>query len=353
MPADFPTVRTLVEEACRARAFPAAAVEVGTADTTLWRWATGRLMYDEQADPATTDTLFDLASLTKVLATTASAMRLIAARRLLLNSPVAAHVPDWRGRDREAVTIADLLEHTSGLAAWWDLYRRAGSRREVAHEIATLPLEYRPRSRSVYSDLGFILLAFVVEAAGERPLDVQFDELGLGPDLLFRPGADLRGRIAPTEDDRGWRGRLLHGEVHDENAWAIGGVAGHAGLFGTVGAVGAAARLWLRTLAEGTVLGEPWLLRRFLTPSRVPLSSRALGWDLMRPTSSCGTRLSRAAFGHTGFTGTSLWIDPVRDLYVVLLTNRVHPARSATQPDLLARLRPRVHDAVVEAVSQG
>jgi len=142
------------------------------------------------------------------------------------------------------------------------------------------------------------------------------------------------------------------GEVEDENAWALGGIAGHAGVFGTAPAGGAYAGLVLRTLTEETSLGEPWLLRRFLMPSRVPRSSRALGWDLMRPTSSCGHRLSASAFGHTGFTGVSLWIDPQKDVYVVLLTNRVHPTRPADPNDGLAKLRPLVHDAVMDALER-
>lgn len=349
---DFQLAEALIARAEAERAFPAAAIEVGRPDGALWRWATGALTYEEDAARATPDTIFDLASLTKVLATTPIAMRLVAGGRLLLNSPVSAYLADWRGRDRSAVTIGDLLEHASGLPAWWDLYRRGTTRREFAHEIATLPLEYRPRSRSVYSDLGFMLLGFVLEDVGGASLEAQFDAMGAGPDLGFRPASDVRARVAPTEEDRGWRGRLLTGEVHDENAWALGGVAGHAGLFGTVGAVGDYARLVLRTLREETSIGPPRLLRRFLTPSRVPGSSRALGWDLMRPTSSCGTRMSRSAFGHTGFTGTSLWIDPALDAYVVLLTNRVHPVRPEGQPDALAKLRPRVHDAIVDALTR-
>lgn len=143
-----------------------------------------------------------------------------------------------------------------------------------------------------------------------------------------------------------WRGRLLVGEVHDENTWALGGVAGHAGLFGTVAAVGAFARAVLATLDGQPVLARTDTMRRFIQPSGVPGSSRALGWDTMLPTSSCGTRLSPTAIGHTGFTGTSLWIDWERDLYVVLLTNRVHPTR---ENDAMRRVRPQVHDAVVEA----
>lgn len=349
---DFAAVAQLIDEARRARAFPACAIEVGRRDGVLWQWAAGTFTYEPASSAATPDTLFDLASLTKVLATTSVAMSLVRARRLLLTSPVASAVPDWRGADRAAVTIADLLEHASGLPAWWDLYRRGGTRREFAHEIAMLPLEYAPRSRSIYTDLGFILLGIVLEEAGGAPLDRQFDAAFDHPDLLFTPAPALRPRIAPTTDDRHWRKRLLTGEVEDENAWALGGVAGHAGVFGTAPAVGDYARLVLRTLSEPTALGDPWLLRRFLAPSRVPRSSRALGWDLMRPTSSCGHRLSASAFGHTGFTGVSLWIDPLKDVYVALLTNRVHPERPADPDDGLARLRPRVHDAVIDVLER-
>jgi CubicO group peptidase (beta-lactamase class C family) len=330
---DFASVRQLVADASAARAFPAAAIEVGRHDGVVWHWTHGRLTYADDSAPVTTETLFDLASVTKVIATTALAMRLMAQRLLLLNAPVASYVREWRGRDRERVTIADLLEHCAGFAAWSDVYRRAESRREFVHEIATMPLEYAPRSQSIYSDLGFILLGLIFEDIAGKGLDQQFaDHL--------------------AEDDRTVRGRLLVAEVHDENAWRLGGVAGHAGVFGTAAAVGRYARLVLRTLRTSTSLGEPWLLRRFLQQSTVPRSSRALGWDRMRATSSCGRQLTPAAFGHTGFTGTSLWIDPTLDLYVVLLTNRVYPNRPKDPNDGLARLRPPVHEAIVNAVSR-
>jgi CubicO group peptidase (beta-lactamase class C family) len=144
-----------------------------------------------------------------------------------------------------------------------------------------------------------------------------------------------------------WRGRLLTGEVHDENAWALGGVAGHAGLFGTAAAVGAFARAVLHTIAGDAVLASAATMREFITRVDVPGSSRALGWDTMLPTSSCGTRLSPTAVGHTGFTGTSLWIDWERDLYIVLLTNRVNPTRENTA---LRQLRPQIHDAIADAM---
>jgi CubicO group peptidase (beta-lactamase class C family) len=351
MPPDFAAVERLVAEARAARAFPAAAIEIGRHDRVVYQWAHGRLTYDDDSPPAAPDTIFDLASLTKVIVTTALTMRLVADRKLLLNAPIASYVSDWRGNDRARTTIADLLEHAAGFTAWSDVYRRAESRREFRHEIATMPLEYVPRSRSVYTDLGFILLGLILEDIDGRYLDDQFAETLGGPDLTYHLAKSDRSRIAPTEDDRRWRGRILVGEVHDENAWRLGGVAGHAGLFGTVPSVGRHARLVLTTLRSSTALGEPWLLRRFLQPTTVPRSSRALGWDRMRPTSSCGRRLTRAAFGHTGFTGTSLWIDPLLDLYVVLLTNRVHPNRPTEPNDGLALLRPLVHDAVVEAMT--
>jgi CubicO group peptidase (beta-lactamase class C family) len=347
---DFALVRQLVADANAARAFPAAAIEVGHHDRVLWQWTYGHFTYADDAPAVTIDTLFDLASLTKVIATTALAMRLVAERRLLLNAPVASYVNDWRGRDREQVTIADLLEHCAGFVAWSDVYRRAESRREFVHEIATMPLEYAPRSRSIYSDLGFILLGFILEDVAGKSLAEQFDDRLGGRDLTYKIEKSERSRTVPTEDDRALRGRLLIGEVHDENAWRLGGAAGHAGLFGTAPAVGRHARLVLTTLRTSTALGDPWLLRRFLRQSTVPRSSRALGWDRMRPTSSCGRRLTPAAFGHTGFTGTSLWVDPTLDLYVVLLTNRVYPNRPTDANDGLARLRPSVHEAIVDAL---
>jgi serine-type D-Ala-D-Ala carboxypeptidase len=346
---DFSAVARLLDTARAERAFPAATIEVGGRDGVIWQHATGRLTYADDAAETTIETGFDLASLTKVLATAPLLMQLVASRRVLLSTPVRILSSEWRGSDRHDVTLADLLEHCAGLTSWWDLYTRNNSAREFAHEIGQLPLEYLPRTRSIYSDLGFLLLGFIVAEVGRQPLAAQFDALLGDTGLTFRPPADRRLAMAPTEDDTAWRGRLLVGEVHDENAAALDGVAGHAGLFGSAAAVGAYARLVLQTLGGQTRLGPPWLLRRFLRKSRVPGSSRALAWDTMLPTSSCGTRLSRAAFGHTGFTGTSLWVDPIRDLYVVLLTNRVHPVRPADRHDALRRLRPQVHDAVVSA----
>jgi serine-type D-Ala-D-Ala carboxypeptidase len=364
----FLSAHAVLAAAIVEHAFPAAVLEVGNRQEVLWREAHGRPSQDPEAPETREDTVFDLGSLTKVIATTTLVMTLVEEGRLRLSDPVSRWLPDWRGRDRVHVTVEDLLAHTAGLTAWVPLYRDCAGRVEMESAICELPLEYRPRSQAVYSDLGFILLGFIVEDAGGAPLDDQFATVRnrMGADAASsptgfpnRPGADYgeplaftppplwRDRIAPTEVDT-WRGRLLVGEVHDENAWALGGVAGHAGLFGTVGAVGCFARAILDLRLGGKTragLARPETVARFTRRGRIPGSSRALGWDMMLPTSSCGTRMSREAFGHTGFTGTSLWIDPAADVYVVLLANRVSPSRVNDQIKIV---RPALHDAVME-----
>jgi CubicO group peptidase (beta-lactamase class C family) len=340
------------------RAFPAATAEIGGTGGPLWRRAFGALTYEPGAPDTTDGTIFDLASLTKAIATTTVAMRAVDAGSLALEDPVQRWLPDWRGADRGSVTIRDLLAHTSGLPAYLPFFRDHSGRVEIEPAICQTPLEYAPRTRSIYSDLGFILLGFILEdVAGPRATGrfdpsatfaAQFKRLAsyITPEpLTFNPPRHWRDRTAPTEVDS-WRGRLLTGEVHDENAWALGGAAGHAGLFGTASAVGAFARAVLHTIAGQDVLARSTTFREFIRRTDVPGSSRALGWDTMLPTSSCGTRMSATAIGHTGFTGTSLWIDWERDFYVVLLTNRVHPSRENNR---LKAIRPAFHDAVVEA----
>jgi CubicO group peptidase (beta-lactamase class C family) len=342
----FQRARAVLENGAASRVYPCAVAEVGRTGRALDTLTVGRLSYEPQAAAAGPFTLFDLASLTKVLATTHAAMRLVEQGRIDLAERVR-RLPAWRGEDRREVTVRDLMEHCSGLPAHRPYFARLSGRDAYECAISAEPLEYPPRSRSLYSDLGFILLGFVLEDAGGVPLDGQFDdwrECALGPAVRLRFGPADSEETAPTGEDR-WRRRILRGEVHDENAAALGGVAGHAGLFGTADAVGAAARWWLRLLAGEPSAGvSAATARRFISRSSVPGSSRALGWDTMLPTSSCGARLSPRAFGHTGFTGTSLWIDPAQDLYVVLLTNRVHPTREG---DAIQDIRRAFHDAVV------
>ena len=336
------------------RVFPGACVEAGSADGPAWSDAVGTLGYDADSPRVTAGTLYDLASLTKPIAAATVAMRLVEAGRLDLAATVAAHEPGWAGADREPVSIQDLLEHAGGLPAWAPLWKAHAGREAVVAAACGAPLAYPPRSRSVYSDLGFIVLGSVLERAGQAALDVLFDgivrpDAGAAIPLGFRPPPSVRGLTAPTRFSDA-RERLLVAEVDDDNAWAMGGVAGHSGLFGTAAAVGAFARTLMRARrgdpAAERQLASREVIRRFLAPSAVPGSSRALGWDLMRPTSSCGTQMSASAFGHTGFTGTSLWIDPEADLYAVLLTNRVHPAAGPNEP--MQAVRRAFHDALFE-----
>ncbi len=271
-------------------------------------------------------------------------------RRLRLEDRISRWISQWTASDRESITVQDLLEHCSGLPSHRKYFESLSGRAAFESAIASEPLAYPPRWQSIYSDPGFMLLGFVLEHAGGARLDSLFDtwrerELGEDVELTFLPSAPA-SRLAPTEITS-VDGEIL-GRVHDENAAALGGVAAHAGLFGTAGAVGRAARWWLNEIVDVTSPRKHAVVGRFLQKSSVPGSSRALGWDTMLPTSSCGTRLSAQSIGHTGFTGTSLWIDPARDLYVAFLSNRVHPSRLG---EGIQQARAALHDAVIGDLS--
>ena len=299
----FAAAAEFVRQALATRAFPAASVEVGSRENIAWREAFGTLSYDEGAAATTEDTIFDLASLTKVISTATLVMRAVDDGVLRLDDLVSQWIPEWRGADRAQVTLRDLLAHSSGLTAYLPYYRDLTGRADFQPAIATSPLEYAPRTRAIYSDLGFILLGFILEDARKHSVPAwpgamdpavllasQFKRVSsylTADPLTFLPPRDWRDRTAPTEHDA-WRGRTPVGEVHDENAWALGGVAGHAGLFGTAGAVGAFARAVLHTIHGNKVLATAPTMREFMQRTAIPGSSRALGWDTMLPTSSCG-----------------------------------------------------------------
>jgi len=329
-------------------------------------FGTSRVTISFTADaPATTpDTIFDLASLTKVIATTTLAMRASDAGRIALSDPVARRLPGWRGTDRADVTIRHLLTHSAGLTAYLPFYRGLTGRPEFEHAICRLPLEYPPDSQSIYSDLGFILLAFILEdaASAANPSPVapgafdpsssfaeQFHRLAsfISPDpLAFNPPRAWRKRCAPTEVDH-WRGRLLTGEVHDENCWALGGAAGHAGLFGTAADVGAIARVY----RDGAVVGNELAHLARTEHAKGDNVRRGLGLALRAPHDAMvGRYMTADTYGHTGFTGTSLWCDPASDLTVILLTNRVYFGR--TNDDEMYRFRIAVHEAVSRPFAQ-
>jgi CubicO group peptidase (beta-lactamase class C family) len=349
--ASIATASDLLARGIADRIFPAAAAEVGDAAGVLWRQTFGRLTFDADAPATTEHTVFDLASLAKPIATTTIVMGLVGANAVALHDKIAAFFEDWRGVDRETVTIQDLLEHAGGLPARL-VDAPPGTRREFEHDICTIRLEYEPRRRALYSDLGFILLGFLAADVGQATLAAQFGEIAArvaGDVLGFAVPEERRANTAPTlpldEDVR--RGRVLTAEVHDNYAAALGGAAGHAGLFGTIDSVGAFGRTVLRAARGDRSTPAPLtpeLVARATRRSGLPDSSRALGWDTMRPTSSCGTGMSPTAFGHVGFTGTSLWIDPARDRYFVLLTNRVYAGSTS---DAMQTIRRAFHNAFI------
>jgi serine-type D-Ala-D-Ala carboxypeptidase len=353
-------VRDLLESGV-GRAYPGAVLEVVSRGAIVIRWSVGHRSLTPDRRPAGPETIYDLASLTKVLVTVPLMLQAAAEGRIRLDDPVATYLPEVRA---PAITVRHLLSHTSGLPAWIPFYLEAAGYDAVVARAAGTPPTAPPGTRVTYSDLGFILLGEVARRVLGAPLDVLarkriFDPLGMR-ETSYRPDPRLRSRIAPTEDgtaieqtmagDAGrrhaWRRYLIWGEVHDSNAHAMGGVSGHAGVFGTADDLIAYARLWL---AGGrTPAGEflPPDLAREATMGQPPERTRGLGWALTGPQGWWGDTLSARAFGHTGFTGTSIAIDPERDLAIVLLTNAIHLGRDRT--DILA-LRPQLADAVARA----
>ena len=336
-------------------AFPGAAVAVGRADVLAKLDGYGYHTYEGDR-PVTPRSVFDLASLTKVVATTTAAMKLYEAGVLDLDAPVSRYLPAFGAGGKEAVTIRHLLTHTAGLPAFRPFHTEGVTTREgVLQAILSTPLEYEPGSKSVYSDWGMISLALVIEALTERPFDEYvrdeiFTPLGMH-DTGFRRAGEADPDAVPTERDALFRNRLIQGEVHDETAWILGGTAGHAGLFSTAADL---ARFAAMLATGGRLQGRPFLqeetIRLFTTAVAPDAHSRALGWDTKSPEgySSAGPRFGPRSFGHTGFTGTSIWIDPDEQLYVILLTNRVYPTRENRR---ISQVRPAVADAAYGALA--
>jgi CubicO group peptidase (beta-lactamase class C family) len=351
--AGFEEANRLLETYRERHAFPGGVLAVGNRGALVHLHPFGRLSYDADAPPVTARTLYDLASLTKVVATTTVAMILVDEGKLDLDRPVQAYLPRFQGPGKESVTVRHLLTHSSGLDATAPLFREIQGRAAYVERIQAMDLLYPAGSRSLYSDLGVILLGEVIEKAAGQPFEKLVRERVIEPlgmhDTMFRPPADLRPRTAPTEIDP-WRGRLIQGEVHDENAFALGGVAPHAGLFGTASDLARFARMLLNGgVLEGHRIVSRETIELFTRRAGIPGSDRALGWDTRSAEgSSAGTLFSPRSFGHTGFTGTSIWIDPERELFVILLTNRVHPTR---ENNLIREVRPAVADAVVRALA--
>lgn len=349
----FQTAFAILEKAIAERAFPACSLAVTFRGELVAHKALGRFTYDPASPQVTTASIFDLASLTKVVVTTAMAMILYERGLLDLDAPVTAIIPEFAGKydHRREITLRMLLAHSSGLPAYEKLFLRANAREGLLQAAFTTPLAAAPGARAEYSDIGFILLGVVLERLADEPLDAFCQREIFGPlgmtHTTFNPTAALKDAIPPTADDRTFRHRIIQGEVQDENASALGGIAGHAGLFSAA----ADLAIFAHAMLNG---GHPIL--RFSTielfsrrESAPDGTSRALGWDTPSAPSQSGKYFSPRSFGHLGYTGTSLWIDPERQLSIALLTNRTWPD---CQNQAIKQVRPAFHDAVMEALGK-
>ncbi|HWC72641.1 MAG TPA: serine hydrolase domain-containing protein [Gemmatimonadales bacterium] len=340
-------------------AYPGAVIAVGYHDSVVLLTAVGHYAAGDPR-PVTTETIYDLASLTKVIALTTECMLLVDRGQLDLDARVQRYLPEFRGAMKDQVTIRHLLTHSAGLAADLPLFDSTRTRAAALEMVDTSLLLSPPGTRFEYSDLSAIVLMQVVERITGRPFDQVLADDVFGPlgmtSTRFVPPASWRDRIAPTEVDTFFRHRLLIGEVHDESAARLGGVSGNAGLFSNAPDLARFAQ-WLlasrRTAGPRPGASQPQLRReivlQFTTRQNIPPgSSRALGWDTPSDLSSAGTKMGPNAFGHTGYTGTSIWFDPDRDLYIILLTNRVNPTRANTK---ILQVRRRVADLVNDALT--
>jgi beta-glucosidase-like glycosyl hydrolase/CubicO group peptidase (beta-lactamase class C family) len=357
----------VIEKAIADKAFPGATLAVGNRGKVSVH-ALGKLSYDAKAAATSPSTMYDIASLTKVVATTTLVAKLAEGDftvPLDLDAKIERYLPEWASGPntewRHRVTVRHLLTHTSGLPPFKEYWRTTGSgvtakrstnKQDTLTKIFAEPLEYEPGTKEVYSDLGIILMAEIIERLTGRKLDDLANNYIFSPlamkDTMYRPPKKIWPAIAPTEIDNNLRHRLVQGEVHDENAFAIGGVSGHAGVFSTAPDLAA----FCQMLLNGGVYAHERVLRRatiaqFTTPQQLSGGTRTLGWAVPTEGGSSGHYFSAHSFGHTGFTGTSIWIDPDRQLFVVLLTNRVHPTRENTK---IQKVRVELHDAVMRAL---
>jgi serine-type D-Ala-D-Ala carboxypeptidase len=351
----FDVAFSILQEAIARRAFPATSIAITQRGRLIAVKAVGRFTHEPNS-AVTPDTLFDLASLTKVVATTTMAMILYERGLLDLDAPVAAVVPEFvhdaeKDPRRRDVTLRMILAHSSGLPAYEKLFLKARTRDQLLHAAFTTPLAANPATRADYSDIGFILLGIALERLADESLDRFCQREIFAPlamtNTTFNPPTEIRAKIPPTVDDQTFRHRIIQGEVQDENASILGGVAPHAGLFSTAADLAKFAHAMLNS---GRPILRPETVTLFTRRESAPAgTSRALGWDTPSTPSQSGKYFSAQSYGHLGYTGTSLWIDPARQLSITLLTNRTWPDCSN---QAIKQVRPKFHDAVIEALDK-
>jgi serine-type D-Ala-D-Ala carboxypeptidase len=366
----FAAAYFVLDRAIADRAFPGAAFGVFLDGEILALDGVGRFTYGLESPAVTPMTVFDLASVTKVMATTAAAMLLYDRRRLDLDLLVGDLLPGfaigaqvrsaWH-RERRRITLRHLLAHSSGLPAYARLFETNRTAYDLLEACLSMPLEASPGTRAEYSDIGFILLGKALEVLAREPLDAFCNREFFSPLALtatrYQPPPAWRALIPPTVDDQTFRGRIIQGEVHDENCSVLGGVSGHAGLFSNAldvlryasCLISNGGKLSNQTASQGIRLFTPATIQLFASRQSPPAdSSYALGWDTPSGESSSGRHFGRHSIGHLGYTGTSLWIDLERGLAIALLTNRTWPDRST---QAIRAVRPIFHDAIVDALA--
>ncbi len=340
------TLRTVLDAAVLDRAFPGAFAVVGDHRGVLASYGAGHLDWAPSPRPDA-HTIWDLASLTKVVGMTSAMMQLVEQGKVSLDAPVQRYLPEWMGPHKNAVTVRELLTHTSGLPAYRAYDKITTNADSIAKLMMAEPLEALPGTRFVYSDIGAYLAGKIVERVSGQRLDRYLADHVFGPlgmhETMYNPPDSLIPRIAPTEVDPR-RGGKLRGKVHDERAYYLGGISAHAGLFSSGHDLARFAEMYLNGgELDGVRLFSSRTVAQFTTIQDSVLSDRALGWEKPDGTNSAGHFMSPAAFGHTGFTGTSIWIDPAQDFFVILLTNRVDPTRANIK---IRKVRVVVADAL-------
>lgn len=366
---DFSPVDNIIEDAIRNRTFPSAVLVVGSSKGIIYQNAFGRLTYDDDAKATSLNTIYDLASVTKVIATTAAIMKLYDDNLIDINAPVAAYIPEFANNDKLDITVLNLLLHNSGLTAWTPFYQDINmtSAEKVKEAIFNSVKEYTTGSKTIYSDYNAFLLGEITERITNKKLNIYCEQnifipLGMTDTKFLQPTSEDY-RIAPTEHDEYWRNELLIGYVHDELAAMLEGVSGNAGLFSTALDL---FKFMQMLLNKGSFLDPRKTSKEqksiMFKESTIDLftnrmtglgyyNSRALGWETKpEPTKyppQCGVKFSANSFGHTGYTGTSVWVDKDKDLIIIFLTNRIYPKRGNEE---IRNIRPKVHDEVCKVL---
>jgi CubicO group peptidase (beta-lactamase class C family) len=349
-------VDAIVRQGIRQGAYPAAVVVIGRRDSVLYARGYGHFTWSPTSlVPSPDSSLWDIASITKVMGTTSAAMRLVDARRLSLDAPVRHYLPEFSGGAKDRVTIRMLLDHTSGLRSYVPFFRQARTRDQARALLYAEPLVRPPGQSAVYSDLNAILLGLILERISGLPLDRLVAREVFGPlelrSTTYLPPVSIRPRTVPTAL---WRGHPVQGQVNDPNAVIFGGAAGHAGIFSSGMDLARYAQVWLRNgVGPRGQWVTPATMRQFLTRGE-NTGPRLLGWDTPeldgKEPSLYGTLISETAYGHTGFTGTEIWVDPAHDLFMVFLTNRTFDSRAPNAHHVLRSVRTSLSDAALRLV---